>query len=318
MNDSNGKLAAAPPLDTASMNLAFEPVPEPIPGLTVLCEECGRSRSTYALPHEKKSRWCCACAKTMKCGALPKCKMCEACDDRRAAFGMPEEQLARWCSSCAKVHCPGSYVAIDKKRVQDQQAAACKLALEDEAVEAKLLAALKKPVPVSLQDTSDSSPAILSAAEDSNGWDPWLGAVAAAESAMGPSKPSMEVTAVPPQMTRRAASAPQAARPSSEVASPQNAATKRKQRPRPKCEDCHERTRNYGHPDDLNPASETGRPHWRWCGMCAKKHPGSINLNPARAKTKWQIEAAAAAAEAGADKVKFTGLTQNSEADPAV
>jgi hypothetical protein len=301
------------------MDPAFEPIPEPISGLTVLCEECGKSRSTYAPPREKKARWCCACAKTMTCGALPKCKLCEACDDKRAAFGTPEEKLARWCSSCAKVHYPGTYVAIDKKRLEEQQAAACKLALEQEAAEAKLLAALPKPVLISLLDTSDSSSAILSAVEDSNGWDPWLGAVAAAESAMGLSKPSMDVTAVAPRMTRRAASARRAARHSSTFhrkASLQNAATKRKQRPRPKCEDCHERTRNYGHPDDLNPASGTGRPHWRWCGMCAKKHPGSINLNPshipadgavarkrllARAKAKWEAEAAAV--EAGANGV---------------
>ena len=36
------------------------------------------------------------------------------------------------------------------------------------------------------------------------------------------------------------------------------------------------RTRNYGHPSDPNPASETGRPIWRWCGQCAKSYPGHV------------------------------------------
>ena len=42
------------------------------------------------------------------------------------------------------------------------------------------------------------------------------------------------------------------------------------------CEDCGVRTRNYGHPSDPNPASETGRPIWRWCGQCAKSYPGHV------------------------------------------
>jgi hypothetical protein len=39
------------------------------------------------------------------------------------------------------------------------------------------------------------------------------------------------------------------------------------------------RAQNYGHPQDTNPASKIGRPRWRWCGQCARNHPGAINLN---------------------------------------
>jgi hypothetical protein len=66
------------------------------------CEDCGLVQPNFGLPSEgEKKRWCGPCAKGHT-GAVLLLPKCEDCKLLQPSFGFPSDKNKRWCSVCAK------------------------------------------------------------------------------------------------------------------------------------------------------------------------------------------------------------------------